>query len=103
MSEYLTPDDLDRFIELSDLYPKEVAALREYAAIVEAVATDNPLNMRPDRYGDYDPECWYCGAEARNVRQEQSSKYPQTVWMVADFDHAPDCFYLRARRVRGYE
>lgn len=103
--EYLNAEGVEhevRIAEADGLF-LFAATLREYAEIVEAVATDNPLDMNPDRYGDECPECWYCTGEARNVRQEASAKFPLAVWMVADFDHKPDCTYLRARKVRGYE
>ena len=67
---------------LRQVINKVEVTLREYAAIVEAVAKADPVGTMG---------CPYC-----NGRWETTLQFSQ-------FCHAPDCLWLRARKVRGYE
>jgi len=81
MSEYLTPAQIENwlaFVEREESGPSdEAATLREYAAIVEAVAT----------------------GEIRSRAMRSDGK--TFVYLVAPF--IPESIYFRAREVRGYE
>lgn len=91
MSEYLAPEQLYWQIEAMQSYtggglgsfmltvPQAhalAATLREYAAIVEEIASRDPT----EDYGD----CCFCGS-----------------FLDGDEDHAPDCLYTRIRKLRG--
>lgn len=78
----LTPEQVARRAEVADDQWSGqsclAATLREYAAIVEGVATGRTSSSDSDT-----AECVYC-------------EYPYG-------NHEPDCLRLRARKARGYE
>lgn len=84
MTEYLTPAEVEGACQRHDeMWPVYTATLREYAAIVEAVATDER----------------YCHCPHLSL----TATYPVTAVTIPPMVHLPDCVYHRAREVRGYE
>lgn len=76
MPEYLTPAEVEEWANGVEFAPLAYAdTLREMAAVVKTVADKEPLRYRV---------CVYCGLN---------------VW---DYGHAPDCIYLRARKLMGH-
>lgn len=80
MSEpYLTPEEVEQTLKAmgeSWFSKAEVATLRAYAEVVEAVADTNPVAY-------YEGRCVYCDAWEGN-------------------GHKPDCPYPLARELRGH-
>lgn len=100
MSEYLTPKQVEQwaatmqrrgevrdagndFVHSDFTGVKEAATLREHAAIVEGVVQADP------GWWSGLGECPFCDMKF----DDEADCY----------QHAPDCIWLRARKVRGYE
>lgn len=94
MSEYLTPEEVEDAIDLMvDMgWPKTADTLREMAAVVEWVASDEPV-------ASYEGRCVYCGESRENHYVGDDVTRP--IWYGVE--HKPDCIYIRARRLRGLE
>ncbi len=95
----LTPEQITKFTDLSsaDWSDQGVETidladtLAVYVSVAQRVAEGNEWVID----SDWGTVCAWCGAEARCVGVRES-----THW---EADHAPDCLYLEARRLRGME
>lgn len=112
MSECATPAEMDEWaasvginacktnsVRVAAWFNKHSETLREYAAIVEAVATLE-TNICPFC------DAWLQSHEllTSKIETDGVSEYVTSeVEHQEPEPHAPDCIYLRARRVRGYE
>lgn len=101
MPEYLSPEEVERWAVHCDESCGELcrtedcraaATLREMAAVVEWVASDEPV-------ASYEGRCVYCGESRENHYVGDDVTRP--IWYGVE--HKPDCIYIRARRLRGLQ